>query len=175
MQNRSIAKPQAGEFAPYTIMYIGLLPDDGHVLDHMEQNVQNTTAFIRSFPAQKLTYRFAPDEWTIKEILGHMIDDERIYAYRALRFARNDKQELPGFEQDEYVPYSRANERDIEDLLAEFQAVRQATIALFNSLDDEALVKKGVGSGNVLSVRAAAYHIAGHELHHVNSIKENYS
>lgn len=175
MHNRLIPKPEAGEFAPYTIMYIGLLPDDGRVLDHMQQNLQETAAFIRSFPLGKLTYRFAAAEWTIKEILVHIIDDERIFGYRALRFARNDQQELPGFEQDEYVPYSRANERDIEEILAEFQAVRRATITLFNSLDDAALSRTGIGSGNVLSVRAAAYHIAGHELHHVHSIKENYS
>lgn len=174
MVNRLIPKPEEGEYAPYTIMYIGLLPDDGHVLDHLQDNLEKTAAFICSFPADKLTFRIAPGEWTIKEILVHIIDDERIYCYRALRFARNDSIELPGFEQDEYVPYSRANERDLEEIIAEFRAVRGATIALFNSLDDEALERCGIGSGNVMSVRAAAYHIAGHELHHVNSIKENY-
>jgi len=174
MRYRRIPKPEEGEYASYTIMYIGLLPDDGRVLDHLEENLEKTAAFIHSFPAEKLIYRIAPGEWTIKEILGHIIDDERIYCYRALRFARNDKNELPGFEQDEYVPFSRANERDIEEIVSEFRAVRWATIALFNSLDDEALIRSGIGSGNEMSVRAATYHIAGHELHHVNSIKENY-
>ena len=174
MANRLIPKPQEGEYAPYTMIYIGLLPDDGRVLDHLQANLEKTAAFMRTFPAEKLTYRIAPGEWTIKEILVHIIDDERIYSYRALRFARNDKSELPGFEQDEYVPYSRANERDMDEILVEFRAVRAGTIALFNSLDDQALSRAGIGSGNVMSVRAAAYHIAGHELHHVQSIKENY-
>ena len=174
MINRLIPKPEEGEYAPYTMMYIGLLPDDGRVLDHMQGNLENTIAFIRSFPTEKLTYRITIGEWTIKEILVHIIDDERIYCYRALRFARNDQNELPGFEQDDYVPYSRANERDLDEILAEFRVVRAGTLALFNSLDDDALMRQGIGSGHVMSVRAAAYHIAGHELHHVNSIKENY-
>ena len=166
-----IPKPQEGEYAPYTIMYIGLLPDDGLILHHLQANLAATKAFIRAFPEEKLTERWTEGEWTIKEILVHISDDERIYAYRALRFARNDATELPGFEQDDYVPYSQANERPIEDILAELTAVRQATVALFNSFDDEALLRSGVGSGNVMSVRAAVYHIAGHELHHRNSIR----
>ena len=169
-----IPKPSVGEYAPYTIMYIGLLPDDGLILKHLQDNLERTIVFIRSLPAAKLIERHAAGEWTIKEILVHIIDDERIYCYRALRFARNDSTELPGFEQDEYVPYSGANDRDIGEIIEEFISVRQATITFFNSLDEEALTRKGVGSGNIMSVRAAAYHIAGHELHHINSIKENY-
>ena len=169
-----IPKPTVGEYAPYTIMYIDLLPDDGLVLKHLQDNPENTIRFIRSFPPEKLTTRCAQGEWTINEILVHIIDDERIYCYRALRYARNDSTELPGFEQDDYVPYSNANDRDIESIIEEFVSVRQATLTLFNSFDDDALTRKGIGSGNVMSVRAAAYHIAGHELHHVNSIKENY-
>ena len=119
-------------------------------------------------------YRHAAGEWTIKEILVHIIDDERIYCYRALRFTRNDITELPGFEQDDYVPYSGANGRELEAILEELVTVRKATLSFFQSLDDGALTRKGIGSGNIMSVRAAAYHIAGHELHHVNSIKENY-
>lgn len=174
MKLRTIPKPEVGEFVPYTMMYIGLLPDDGRVLDHLQRNIEITAAYMRSFAVDKLTYRFAAGEWTIKEILVHIIDDERIYCYRALRYARNDNTELPGFEQDEYVPYSRANERDLDEILEEYESVRRATITLFNSMDDAALIRSGVGSGNVMSVRAAAYHIAGHELHHINSIKQNY-
>lgn len=169
-----IPKPLEGEYAPYTIMYIGLLPDDGRVLDHLQDNLQVMLDFIRSFPAEQLTYRWADGEWTIKEILVHVSDDERIYAYRALRFARGDTTELPGFEQDEYVPYSKADERDIEDILAEYITVRQATLTLFKSFDSDALKRAGVANGHLMSVRAAAYHIAGHELHHLNSMRENY-
>jgi len=171
---RKIEKPREGEYAPYTIMYIGLLPDDGLVLQHLQDNLQATKNLILALPAEKLAYRYAEGKWTIKEILVHISDDERIYAYRALRFARNDKTELPGFEQDDYARYSRANERDLDDILEELTTVRNATLSLFNSFDDEALTRAGVANGNIMSVRAAAYHLAGHELHHINLIIERY-
>lgn len=171
---KRIEKPAEGEYAPYTIMYIGLLPDDGLILKHLKDNLKATTDFIYSLPEEKLTYRYAEGKWTIKELLVHLIDDERIYAYRALRFARNDKTELPGFEQDNYALHSGANERDIKDILMEFTAVRKATISLFEGLDGEALLRAGTADGKVMSVRAAAYHIAGHELRHINIIKERY-
>src|SRR6185369_8134008 len=171
---KRIPKPVAGEYAPYTIMYIGLLPDDGLILQHLQDDLLATTDFIRAAPKEKLTYRYADGKWTIKEILGHLIDDERIYAYRALRFARNDQTELAGLEQDAYVIESGANERSLDDLLEEFAVVRRATIALFTSFDDEMLKRCGVASGNVMSVRAIAYHIAGHELRHLNVIRERY-
>jgi uncharacterized damage-inducible protein DinB len=172
---KKIQKPAEGEYAPYAIMYIGLLPDDDLVLQHLQGNLKTVLDFIRSLPAEKLTSRWAAGEWTIKEILGHIIDDERIYCYRALRFARNDPTELPGFEQDDYVTYSGANQRDLEEILTEYTAVRQATLTFFNSLEDQALTRAGVANGHLMSVRAAAYHLAGHELHHLESIKENYS
>jgi len=169
-----IEKPEEGEYAPYAIRYIGLLPDDGLVLRHMEENLKATSEFVLSLPEEKLAYRYAEGKWTIKEILAHVSDDERIYAYRALRFARNDMTELPGFEQDDYAAHSGANARDIRGILAEFATVRRATISLFGGLDREALVRVGVADGKVMSVRAAAYHIAGHELCHVNVIRERY-
>jgi uncharacterized damage-inducible protein DinB len=171
---RFIAKPTPSEYAPYTIIYIGLLPDDGRVLWHLKNNLAATTEFLRGLSEEQLLHRYAEGKWTIKEILAHIIDDERIFSYRALRFARNDRTELPGFEQDDFALNSGANERDINDLLKEFGAVRESMIALFDSFNDEALLRSGVASGNVLSVRAAAYHIAGHEMRHVNIIKERY-
>lgn len=169
-----IQKPETGEYAPYAIMYIDLLPDDGLVLQHLKDQVESTKALILSQSEERLTTRFAPGEWTIKEILVHISDDERIYAYRALRFARHDSTELPGFEQNDYVAHSGANERSINDILEEYGAVRLATITLFANLDEAVLNRAGVANGHSMSVRAAAYHIAGHELHHINSIKENY-
>jgi len=169
-----IPKPLVGEYAPYTIMYISLLPEDGRILEHLRDNLENTIRFIRSLPEEKLTTPHARGEWTIKEILVHIIDDERIYCYRALRYARNDTTVLPGFEQNEYVHYSVANDRELEAIIEEFTSVRKATITFFESLDEEALIRKGIGGGNIMSVRAAAYHIAGHELHHINSIRDNY-
>jgi len=139
-----IEKPEAGEFAPYASMYIDLLPDDGLVLKHLEENFKAVKKFILSLPAEKLLYRYAADKWTIKEILVHTIDDERIYVYRALRFARNDKTELPGFEQDDYVPHSSANERDLSNIFTEYEAVRNSTIAFYNGLDDALFLPWGV-------------------------------
>ena len=171
---KRIEKPGEGEYAPYAIMYIGLLPDDGLVLKYLKENLEATKDFILSLPEERLAYRYAEGKWTIKEILAHVVDDERIYAYRALRFARNDRTELPGFEQDDYALYSGANERDVKDLLNEFATVRQATISLFEGLPDEALVRAGTADGKIMSVRAAAYHIAGHEMRHVGIIRERY-
>ncbi|HEX8719296.1 MAG TPA: DinB family protein [Pyrinomonadaceae bacterium] len=171
---RRIEKPEEGEYPPYAVIYTGLLPDDGLVLRHMSESVKETTAFVLSLPEEKLTFRYAEGKWTVKEILAHVIDDERIYAYRALRFARGDRTELPGFEQDYYAINSGANRRTAESLLGEFAAVRRSTVALFDSFDDEALLRSGVADGNRATVRALAYHIAGHELRHVRIIKERY-
>src|SRR3984893_3526342 len=108
---KRIQKPEEGEYNPYAIMYISLLPGDGLVLKHLKDNFKITRDFILSLPTEKLSYRYAEGKWTIKEILVHIMDDERIYAYRALRFARNDKTPLPGFEQDVFAAASPANER----------------------------------------------------------------
>ena len=171
---RRIEKPAKDEYAPYAIQYIGLLPDDGLVLDHLRKNIEATRAFLLSLPEDKLLYRYAPSKWTIKEIVLHIADDERIYAYRALRFARNDTTQLPGFDQDEYTRYSGANQRTLKDLLDEMARVRAATLSLYKGLGEEMLKRAGVASGNVMSVRAIAYHIAGHELRHMNIIRERY-
>lgn len=171
---KSIPKPEEGEYNPYTIMYIGLLPDDGMVLKHMADNLDVVRRMVQDLPDEQLSSPHRVGEWTIKEILVHIADDERIYAYRALRFARNDKTELPGFEQDNYVHYSGANQRSIEDILEECAHVRHSTIALFNYLPEDTVTRAGIANGHIMSVRAAAYHIAGHELHHLASIRENY-
>lgn len=131
---------------------------------------------IQSLPEERLYYRYAPGKWTIKETLVHIIDDERIFAYRALAFARNETQHLPGFDQDEYARWSGANERALDSIFDEYDAVRGATIALFNGLPEAAFSRKGTGSSEKLqwTVGALAYHIAGHELHHLNLIKTRY-
>jgi len=171
---RLIEKPKDGEFPPYANMYIKLLPDDGLLLKHLRDNFVTTKELILSLPGEKLNYRYAANKWTIREILVHIIDDERIYAYRALRFARNDKTELPGFEQDDYAMCSGANERSIENIFEEYEAVRNSTITLFNGLPENSFLRVGTANNNKATVRALAYHIAGHELHHINIIKEKY-
>jgi hypothetical protein len=171
---RQIKKPSNAEYAPYAERYIGLLPDDGLVLEHLAENLKMTCRFLSLLTEEKLLYRYAPDKWTIKEIVLHLADDERIYTYRALRFARNDSIDLPGFDQDNYALYSNANQRTIDDLLGEFATVRAATLSFFNSLNDEALTRTGIADGNFMSVRAIAYHLAGHELRHLNIVRERY-
>jgi len=171
---RTIEKPKDGEFPPYADMYIRLLPDDGLLLKHLEDNFIATKELILSLNEEKLNYRYAANKWTIKEILVHIIDVERIYTYRALRFARNDQTELPGFEQDDYTLHSQANTRSLESILGEYEAVRYATIALFNGLPEDAFLRRGTANNNKATVRALAYHIAGHELHHMNIIREKY-
>lgn len=171
---RRIEKPNQDEHASYVIQYIGLLPNDGKVLDHLRTNLQATGVFLRSLPEEKLMHRYAEGKWTIKEIVQHLADDERIYAYRALRFARHDPTELPGFDQDEYTRVAGANARGIDDLLDELATVRAATLSLYEGLEEKTLQRSGVASGNVMSVRAIAYHIAGHELRHMNVIRERY-
>lgn len=171
---KKIDQPQPGEYAPYASMYIDLLPDDGLVLQHLAANLAATKALLRDLPEEKLIRRYAANKWTIKEILLPLSDDERIHAYRALRFARNDQTELPGFEQDDYARHSGANARSLADLLREFTTVRRATLSLFAGLEPRAFTRCGVANGTRMSVRAIAYHIAGHELHHCHLIKTRY-
>jgi len=171
---KKIEKPRPGEYPDYANMYMKLVPDDGLLLKHLEDNFEAVNMLIRSLPSEKLLHRYASDKWTIKETLVHIIDDERIYSYRALCFARNDKTALPGFEQDDYVTFSNANARSIDNILHEYETVRQSTIALYDGFDDAALLRAGVANNNTTTVRALGYHIAGHELHHVNIIKERY-
>jgi uncharacterized damage-inducible protein DinB len=171
---RRIPKPAVGEYAPYAIMYIDLLPNDELVLDHLGENFQIVKNLVTSLPEERLVIPHAPGEWTIKDILVHIIDDERIYSYRAFRFARNDATELPGFDQEQFAAFAGANQRPLEDIFGEYEAVRRATITLFNNLPDDAFIRSGTANGHIMSVRAAVYHLAGHELHHLNSIRQNY-
>lgn len=169
-----IPKPLPGEYPGYASMYMKWLPDDGQILKHLEGQLKNTREFIAGIPRQQMEFRYAPGKWTIKEILVHIIDDERIYAYRALRIGRGDTTPLPGFEQDEYVPYSRANERSMSGILQEYAAVRKATLSLFENFSGEDLLRRGIANSYPVSVRALLYHLAGHELHHLQIIRERY-
>jgi len=171
---RLISKPGKQEYPSYSEIYIELFKDDGLILHHLEENFKKIKEFIYSLPGDKLYYRYAENKWSIKEILVHIIDDERIFAYRALRFARLDKTELPGFDQDGFTFYSDANKRSLENIFEEYEAVRNATIAMFNGFPEDSFMRSGVGSGKKRTVRALCYHIAGHELRHIKIIKERY-
>lgn len=171
---KKIEKPGDNEFQANEPMLANLIPNDGLLLSHLAANTQKTKSFVLSIPENKLMYRYAGNKWTIKEVLTHLIDMEHIYCYRMLRFSRNDQTILSGFNADEYVLYSDGNSRNALELISEFEAVRNATIFLLNGLTQEALLRSGNVNGYPVTVRALAYHIAGHELHHIAIIKERY-
>lgn len=168
-----IARPGADEYDGYYGTYIGKVPD-GDLRSILSSQLAETLALIRSIPESRGGHRYAPDKWSIKEVLGHVADGERIFSYRALRFARGDATPLPGFEQNDYVPAGGFDTRTLRDLADELAAVRLATIHLFAHLDRAALERRGTASGKSVSVRALAYIIAGHELHHVGILKTRY-
>lgn len=170
-----IKKPNNEEYHANEPRLADLIPNDGFLMEHLAINLANTQKFVLTLPEDKLLYRYAEGKWSIKEVINHLIDMERIYAYRALRFARNDKTILPGFDDNEYVKHSGANSRDISALLKEFEAVRHSTIAMIDGLEEEAFIRSGIINDKSVSARALLYHIAGHELHHIRILKEKYN
>lgn len=173
---RYIQKPTPAEYPAYSHIYMDLMEDNGKVLEYLQNSITEIKQLVYGLQEEKLYYRYAKDKWTIKEILVHIIDDERIFAYRALCYARNDQTQLPGFEQEDYVKISKANERSLDSIFEEYEAVRSATITLFKHLPEEAFLRRGLAIDDInnRSVRALAYHIAGHEKRHLNIIKERY-
>jgi hypothetical protein len=158
-------KPAKSEFLPYYERYIERVPD-GDIVGTLAAQIDETLALLRGLPASVSTYRYAPDKWTVNQLVGHMIDSERIFAARALRFARNDATPVPGFEQDDYVRNSTYDAYPLSELASELEVVRQSTVFLFRHMDEEAWTRRGVANNAEVSVRALAYIIAGHELHH---------
>jgi hypothetical protein len=173
MSNLYSTRPDASEHSPYYAKYINLVPN-GTILTILEAQAKDTALFLRSITEEQSLKRYAPDKWSIKEVIGHLSDSERIFAYRALRFARGDETALPGFESDDYIEPGRFDKRNWQGLIKEFEAVRRATLELYEPLDEEAWQRQGVANNDAVSVRALAYIIAGHELHHVKLIKELY-
>ena len=168
-----IPKPDPSEYAPYYGKYIGLVQGDD-VLRALTDQIDKSLATLRGVSEEGSLKRYAPGKWSMREVAGHLIDTERIFAYRALRFARNDPTELPGFEQDDYIPAAHFDTRPWKDLLGEFDLVRRGNLCMFRGLDAEAWLRRGVASKCEISVRAAAYVIAGHELHHLRILRTKY-
>lgn len=168
----SLARPQAGEFPAYAEKYIALVPDD--VLTALGRLAQGTVQLFSERKEADGDFRYAPDKWSAKEVLGHIIDTERIFTYRALRIARADQTPIEGFEQDDYVRSGEFEQRKLKSLLEEYQSVRSASITLFRSFNEDVWTRRGVANKNEISVRALAYMTAGHELHHVKILKESY-
>jgi uncharacterized damage-inducible protein DinB len=161
------------EFNPYYLPYIQLAANQDIVLG-LKKNVISVVDFYQNIPSEKLEHAYAEGKWTPKDILLHIIDTERVFVYRAMRIARQDKTEMVGFEQDDYVDAGKANNRTINSLIEEYKAVRNATIVLFDSFSDEELKSIGKANGSPVSVRAIGYIITGHENHHNNVIRERY-
>jgi len=164
-------RPQPGEYGSYYQKYVDKVPnlDILKVLEdpaHMNQ--------IEAIPEDKWLHRYAEGKWSIKESILHLIDTERVFAYRALRVARMDKTPLPGFDQDDFVPTSKADGRSKASLIAEYRAVRQATVSLLSTLGEEELSYVGTASDSPITARALSYLIAGHQIHHIELFKERY-
>jgi hypothetical protein len=168
----SFGRPQAGEYNPYYGRYISLVSSDD-VIEMLEKQPPETVSLFKSASA-KADFRYAPGKWSVKEMLGHVNDTERVMAYRALRVARRDKTPLPGFEQDDFVRDGNFGRRTLPDLIDEFTDVRKATLSLFRTFDGGVGERIGEASGHAVSVRALAYIIAGHELHHRKLLQEKY-
>jgi len=168
-----IARPQPGEYAPYYDRYISLVQGED-ILDTLDQQRRQTMLLLSGRNDEDGDFRYAPDKWSAKEVLGHVCDTERIFAYRALRISRSDATPVEGFEQDDYVQNGPFAQRPLADLVEDFIAVRRATLSLLRNLDEAAWSRRGIANKNEVTVRALAYTIAGHELHHRRILEEKY-
>lgn len=162
------------EYAPYYDNYLKNIDDTWTLTEALEISLHELIKFVQDIPIGKHDYRYAEGKWTIKDIIQHLIDAERIFSYRALRFSRGDTTELPGYDQDSYVNNTDANSRSLQSLLTELSALRHATLLLFKSFKDDDLLKRGVASGHIISVRAFGFMIIAHEKHHIKIFKERY-
>lgn len=165
---------QPEEFAGHFATYINQVSNEYTLTEELEISVHRLIKFVQNIPLDKFDYRYAEGKWTIKDIIQHIIDAERIFAYRALRFARNDKTALPGFDENEYVDEVQSDKRSLQDLLTELAIVRQATLALFKSFSNNELLRTGIASNNPVSVRALGFTIIGHQNHHQRVFQERY-
>ena len=170
MNSRQVS---AQEYAPFYSQYIKAL-GEVDLIEVLEASLKDLIATLECLQEEKLIYRYVEGKWTIKELMQHIIDTERVLSYRALRFSRNDTTNLPGFDEDWYVANSNGNERNFKDILQEFIHVRNSTILLFKSFKPAMLLISGTASNSDMTVRALGFIIAGHQMHHLKIIKEKY-
>ncbi len=166
-------RPEPGEYSPYYENYVKLIEDDDILRILNEQN-KKTQDILNSFSEHRGNYRYKDGKWTVKEVVGHLLDTERVFAYRALCIARREKKSLPGFDQDDYVNEGNFNRRELFDLNYEFRLLRESNLLLFKSFPPEMLKRKGFANESSISVLAILFIIAGHEIHHMNILKERY-
>ena len=165
-------RPTPEEFNPYYTNYIAAVADD--VLTELRDQASSFPEFILQIPEGKGDYAYGPNKWTIKELLGHVIDTERVMAFRALHFGRKDVQELPGFDENDYVKNSAYEQRSLKSLDEEFVLLRKANLFLFESFAENELNQIGIANGNRVSVKALLFIMAGHVIHHQRILKERY-
>ncbi|WP_250436362.1 DinB family protein [Hanstruepera flava] len=168
-----VSELKYNEFADFYSGYINKA-SGLDLLTGLKQSGSDTLTFFEAIPQEKQEYAYLKGKWTIKELLLHIIDAERVFAYRALRFARQDPTALPGFEENDYVRYSNANSLDMEALLESYKLLRASTVSLFESFTTDMLLQIGKASGSNMSVRAIGFVIIGHEKHHIEIVKERY-
>jgi hypothetical protein len=168
-------RPEVGEYAPSFADYVARVADDEDIVAVLVAQLDQVLAHLGRIPEARGNYRYVPDKWSVKEIVGHLCDTERVFAYRALRIGRGDSTPLASFEDQAYVEASRAGDRRLADLAAEWGDVRRATVALFHGLPAEAWHRRGIASDQQISVRALAYIIAGHVRHHLQTLDKRYN
>lgn len=166
-------RPTADEYFEYYDRYISLVPD-GDIINILREQQNSTVEFFHHIPEERGDFRYQPEKWSIKEVVGHIVDVEWVFTYRALRFARNDKTFLHGIEQDDLVAGANFSDRDLPSLSNEFTHLRSANMVLFDSFNENILNRTGTASGYKFTVRSIPYIIAGHELHHIEILKERY-
>jgi hypothetical protein len=166
-------RPAATEYAAYYETYVSKVPESD-VVAVLDAQLGETLDLIRSIPEPKAGYRYAPDKWSVRQLVGHVIDSERVFAYRTLRIARGDQTPLAGFDQETFMAGADFDAYSLEELAAEFEHVRRATLALLSHLRDDAWSRTGVASDNEVSVRGLAYIMAGHVRHHMGVLTSRY-
>ena len=168
-----MAKPESSEYAAYFGRYIGEAPD-GDILDLLKEQRGSFAGFLATIGEERAGLRYEPGKWSVKEVVGHVVDTERIFGCRALAIARGEQTPLPSFEQDEYVAQADFDSRTLASLADEFEGLRRSHIELFGSFGDGAWTRRGVASGNEVTVRAIAWILAGHLIHHESVLRERY-
>jgi len=168
----SIARPEPGEYAPYYDRYISLVAGTD-ILGTLESQRRQMLILLSGRDESDADLRYSPDKWTVRQVLGHICDTERIFAYRALRIARADRTPIEGFEQDDYAR-NASPRTPLSEMIEDYIAVRRATLTLFRNLDEQAWSRRGVANNNEVSVRALAYIAAGHEIHHRRILEDKY-
>jgi uncharacterized damage-inducible protein DinB len=170
---KNAGRPQPGEYGSGYERYINLASEED-VVAALEAQSQETAALLGGLSEEQASQRYAPDKWSIKQLVGHVTDSERIFAYRALSIARGETTPLPGFDQDPYVANAASDDRSISDLTEELAAVRRANLMMFRAFSEEAWHRSGTASEYPISVRAIAFIILGHERHHVRILRDRY-